>query len=136
LVGAVVPLVLALASGGFVVMADVGGVRTHLSRLIGRAQVAAPAPAEPPPEDLTEAMAEGGGIHFESAWEGTVKLKVRCGETSVRGGISAVVAVDSAQRCDVTAMQADRSRKIAVVKNTEIGTYRCFEGGLPECVRQ
>jgi serine/threonine protein kinase len=136
LVGAVVPLVLALAAGGFVVMADVGGVRTHLSRLIGRAQVAAPAPPEPPPKDLTEAMAEGGGIHFESAWEGTVKLKVRCGETSVRGGISAVVAVDSAQRCDVTAMQADRSRKIAVVKNTEIGTYRCFEGGLPECVRQ
>jgi hypothetical protein len=63
-------------------------------------------------------------------------MKVRCGETSVRGKISAVVAADSAQRCDITAMQADRSRKIAVVKNAAIGTYRCFEGGLPECVRQ
>jgi len=135
--GALVPLVFALAVGGFAVVQDVGGVRTRVAALIGHGPKApAQLPAPPPKEEVTDAMAEGGGIRFVSRWAGTAKLRVRCGEASGRGVSSAVVAADSAARCDVTAIQADRSRQIAVVNGASIGTYLCFVDGKTECTRK
>ncbi len=136
--GGLLPLVLALSAGVVLVVLDVGGIRGRIGGVLGRE---APAQVEEKRasrgnEAVTEAMAEGGGIRFESRWAGTTKLKVRCGEASGRGGTSAMVAADKAARCDVTAIQADMSRKVAVVRDATIGTYLCFVGGLTECTRK
>ena len=135
--GGLLPLVLALGAGLVFVASDVGGVRSRLAEMLDRNR---PAPVETQPTmdvtEVTEAMAEGGGIRFESRWPGTAKLKVRCGPLSGRGVASAHVAADAADRCDVTAIQADRSRKVAVVRNAAIGTYLCFADGGTECTRK
>jgi hypothetical protein len=135
--GGLLPLAVALLAGVFIVIQDVGGVRGKLSALFGASPEVpvSPAPA-PAASEIANAMADGGSIRFVSQWGDTAKLKVRCGEVSARGEKSVEVAADSAARCDVTAMRADRSRKLAVVKGAKIGTYTCFADGKPECKRQ
>ena len=139
-VGCVLP-VLAVAGGIVALATDAGGFATRLRELAsGRgAEVAARAPAVPAAPVASEARAAapaGPAIRFESAWPDTRRVTVRCDAEHAAGERAAAVAIERADRCAVTLIQRDRSRRIAIVDAPEAGVYRCFEDGQPECRRQ
>jgi hypothetical protein len=100
-----------------------------------------PAPSGPPPDPPAAAattMAAGDppdAIVFVG--EGAGRLKVTCAGGEPASGTGRVAFPGpKAEKCRVEAVMKDRSRLSAEVKEAGTGTYTCFAGGAPECVRQ
>ena len=97
------------------------------------------APSEVAPEAPAEAEPSMGdvepeeGARFLSMAAGTRKVSVRCEGGSASGKDSAVVIGDTIGDCTVTALDGDRKRWIALVKEVESVEYRCFVDGKKEC---
>ena len=80
-------------------------------------------------------------IVFRSAVADLKKLSVECDGKPFTGsagasGMEVGVQLDSAGRCVVTAMLADRSRLVADVAPVTAGTWICFAGGEKKCQPQ
>jgi serine/threonine protein kinase len=136
--GALLPLVLALLLGGFIVFQDMWGVRSALHEIMAGEDtlvVKSGSTAKPPKVSQNEALelADDLGIRFVSAWESTAKLKVHCKEESAAGSREAVLMREAASRCAVTAIGTDRSRLKKVVEVATVGTWICFEDGVEQC---
>jgi hypothetical protein len=140
--GAVVPLTVALGFGALLVLQDWGGLRTRFLEwrtVSDPAQVVAPVTPMSKPDPAAVALAAGvetGGVRFVSRWPDTTKVRVRCKEASAKGGTEAWIDRDVASRCSVTAMRADRSRITAVVDAATAGEILCFVGGQTGCQPQ
>jgi len=85
------------------------------------------APSEPAPNE------DFAGARFESLWEGTKKIAVRCDNVKADGVSEATVEGENLGSCTVTAIGASRNRQTAVVKQVEPRHYRCFKGGEKTC---
>jgi hypothetical protein len=133
--GAIIPLVIAVIFGVLMVVQDWGGFRTQFLGGSEPGLDVAPTVEEgaDPASETLAAGAEEGGIRFVSRWAGTTKIRVRCKEESTKGGEEAWIDREAASRCSVTAMRADRSRITAVVDLAESGVLFCFEGGEKGC---
>ena len=129
-------------AGGVVVGLDVGGLRTYLIDRFEfendglQPSYGSEASASPVAEDTLADVEDGSGLRFVSAWTDTHKITARCSGGIGRGATQALVAIDSAERCAITAIRTDRTRKVAVVDAVEVGTYDCFVAGVSECSRR
>ena len=76
---------------------------------------------------------DGPVISFHTDLDGIKKLKVSCTGASGEGVEVAHVALESAEKCQVTAYMKDRSRHSAVVTAVGSGDYHCFVDGEATC---
>lgn len=144
--GAMVPLFLAMLLGGLAVSQNWGGIRGVMQGFISSslpAERSATLDAErtlaetPSQTSVEEPVVNGdGGIRFKSAWANTDKMRVRCKEGSVKGINDAMLDREAASRCHVTAYRADLNRITASVDVATAGVWVCFEGGEERCVNQ
>jgi len=97
----------------------------------------AAAPVEDAPAEAAPAeAAPASGILFRSLDGDTRKLNVRCAQGDASGSDQASLELSAAERCVVTAVKADRSRRVAVVDQAETGEYACFAGSEDACERR
>jgi len=138
MLGGCLPLGFAILAGGSLVIGNVGGSRSQLTRwLSGSSEPTAivapdPAPVRDASKALTEAE-QGPGIKFVSKWEGTQKLTARCADQTVRGKRRVFVPTEVELSCSVTAIHTDHTRRMAVISAAQLGAYRCFVDGVSEC---
>ena len=91
------------------------------------------APAEPDAAPSLGDVEPVDGARFLSMAAGTRKVSVRCEEGSASGSDSAVIEGDTFGDCTVTAVDGDRKRWVARVKEVKPVEYRCFVDGEKEC---
>lgn len=134
--GALIPLALAIVLAILVLVGDWGGIRTQLMTTVTTPAESAAVPsvveADPSQDSLADGASEGG-IHFVSQWPGTVKMRVRCKEESAKGEEGVWLDRDAASRCSVTAMREDRTRLNIVVDVATTGRLVCFSDGEEAC---
>jgi serine/threonine protein kinase len=108
---------------------------------IGVAALSLPAAPLPPvsrpaePEEIVGSAppASGTGALFVSALQGTRRMMVRCGDATGVGSDRVLVPGDRFAECTITAVDAGRKRRTAVLKLVEPRPYRCFEGNESTC---
>lgn len=88
----------------------------------------APLVEKPAPE-----VPHGSGPSFVSGMPNTRRMMVRCGEATASGGAEVVVPGTSFAECTITAVDADRRRRTAIVHGVELRAYRCFTGATSTC---
>ncbi|MEC8194036.1 MAG: protein kinase [Myxococcota bacterium] len=148
--GAAVPLVLAMLVGVMAVAQDWGGVRgwfpgggeRSASRTLNGPSEAERAMAEGTATaaalDAVDAVApEDGQIRFRSAWSETTKVRVRCSEGAAKGSTDAAIARAAASRCRVTAYGAGLGERMdTTVAVATPGLWVCFADGSDQCALQ
>lgn len=148
--GAAVPLVLAMLVGVMAVAQDWGGVRgwfaggseQSASRTLNGPSEAERAMAEgtaiAPALDAVDAVPpEDGQIRFRSAWSETTKFRVRCSEAAAKGSTDAAIARAAASRCRVTAYGAGLGERMdTTVAVATPGLWVCFADGSDQCALQ
>ncbi|MEC9391418.1 MAG: protein kinase [Myxococcota bacterium] len=148
--GAAVPLVLAMLVGVMAVAQDWGGVRgwfpgggeRSASRTLTGPSEAERAMAEGTATaaalDAVDAVApEDGQIRFRSAWSETTKFRVRCSEGAAKGSTDAAIARAAASRCRVTAYGAGLGERMdTTVAVATPGLWVCFADGSDQCALQ
>ena len=133
--------VLFLGCAGLGVLGVAGGALFGGGTSAPVTEAAPSLPPSPPPEhppDPAATMATPDppdAIIFVGENAGRVKATCGGGEPASGDGRVAIPG-PKAEKCRVDAVMKDRSRLAAEVKEATTGTYACFAGGAPECVRQ
>ncbi len=147
LLAAAVVLLLCSGVGGGLVLFNLDALRAKVAAFKGAAptvsaddgvaSTAGPdAAPDPAPDEAHAAATAGPALIFASAADDTKKIKARCGAANGEGADRAVVPVEAADTCTVTAYLQDRSRRTAAVQKPTSGTYRCFAADSDTCERQ
>lgn len=75
----------------------------------------------------------GGTLVFASHMPDTSRLLVRCERARAEGTMEVVVPDADPGNCTVTAVDARRGRRVAVIASPERRRYECFRGGENAC---
>ena len=119
-----------LSETGAIVEADILEVAIPEDPQVPEVEV----PEDPVVVEVEDPVApDGPVISFHTDLDGIKKLKVSCTGASGEGVEVAHVALESAEKCQITAYMKDRSRHSAVVTAVGSGDYHCFVDGEATC---